>query len=249
MYINRQELKFKAKLAIRNSNPKIMYAGLIVVALSILISFLMTRLTGITANNYLRIQQLLTGGDFEAAVKYYESISPSLGARLIDFALEIVSSVVSVGFIIFLLNSLRNAGAVYGNLLDGFGMVLRIIALNILEGVFVFLWSLLLFVPGIIAAYRYRMAIYLLIDHPEMSPLECIRESKSMMRGHKADMFVLDLSFIGWEILESIPVVGYAAMIWVMPYTSTVYALYYETLRGAQLQADYIDYGGSDPQY
>lgn len=249
MYINRQELKFKAKMAIRDSNPKIIYAGIVVVALSILISVLMTQLTGISANDYLRIQQLLTDENYDAAIRIYKSVSPSFGEAVIDLALEIVSSVVSVGFIIFLLNSLRNAGAVYGNLLDGFGMVLRIIALNILEGVFIFLWSLLLFVPGIIAAYRYRMAIYLLVDHPEMSPLECIRESKRMMKGQKSDMFILDLSFIGWNMLISIPVLGYVAMVWVTPYTATVYALYYEMLRGAYQQADYIDYGGNDPQY
>lgn len=85
--------------------------------------------------------------------------------------------------------------------------------MTILTGIFIFLWSLLLIIPGIIAAYRYRMALYLLLDNPNMSVYQCIRESKRMMVGHKAELFVLDLSFLGWYILSAVPFVS----IWVTP--------------------------------
>ena len=110
----------------------------------------------------------------------------------------------------------------------------RIILLNILTNLFVMLWSLLFVIPGLIAIYRYRMALYLLLDHPEMSVMQCIRQSKQMMKGHKGELFVMDLSFLGWAILATIPVIGYAVQVWTTPYISMSYVLYYEALRGAE---------------
>ena len=99
---------------------------------------------------------------------------------------------------------------------------------KILMGIFIFLWSLLLVIPGIIAAYRYSMAMYLFFDDPEKGALECIRESKAMTYGYKGKLFVLDLSFIGWLILSIIPLVS----IYTTPYMSTTKANYYRALRG-----------------
>ena len=83
-----------------------------------------------------------------------------------------------------------------------------------------------------------------MLDHPEMSVLKCISESKRMMKGHKWELFVLDLSFIGWSFLALIPYIGYAVQVWTLPYISTTLALYYEALRTAP-SAD--DAGGSAP--
>ena len=112
------------------------------------------------------------------------------------------------------------------------GMFFRIIWLDILQTVFITLWSSLFIVPGIIAAYRYRLALYLLAGSSEMSAMDCIRESKRIMSGNKGAAFVLDLSFIGWWILAGIPIVGLFVRVWVVPYTQMTYALYYTTLTG-----------------
>lgn len=258
MYINRQEIKFKSKMIIRDSKPKIIYVGLVVALVLLLINMLSINLF-LSADERQRIIEYSLAGNDAAVAKMYAASLPSFGESMIILALEIVGDIFSFGFIIFLLNSIRRAAPVWGNLLDGFGMFWRFIALNILESIFVTLWSLLLFVPGIIAAYRYRMAVYLLFDHPEMSPMQCIRESKRMMVGHKGELFTLDLSFIGWNLLCEIPFVGYAAMVWVIPYTQTVYAVYYDTLHGMTAdgtrpndfnsQADYVDYGNDRDNY
>lgn len=258
MYINRQELKFKSKMTIRDSNPKIIYVGLVVVLVLSLISYLAANLY-ISYEDQMLLLNYALMENYDAAMRVYFSAFPSVWENLIVIALEIVGDIFSLGFIIFLLNSIRRAAPVWGNLLDGFGMIWRFIALSILQWVFVFLWSLLLVVPGIIASYRYRMAVYLLIDHPEMSPMDCIRESKRMMVGHKGELFTLDLSFIGWSLLCNIPFVGYAAMVWVVPYTETVYAMYYDALHAMTAdgtrpndfnsQADYVDYGNDRDGY
>jgi uncharacterized membrane protein len=92
------------------------------------------------------------------------------------------------------------------------------------------LWSCLLFIPGIIAAYRYSQAIYILVDDPTKSPMQCLRESKHMMRGHKMELFKLNMSFFGWYLLGALPTLGYALQVWTLPYMSLTYALYYERL-------------------
>lgn len=87
-------------------------------------------------------------------------------------------------------------------------------------------------IPGIIATYRYRMAKFILLDNPDMGVMDCIRASKQMMKGHKWECFVLELSFIGWQLLAGLPYIGYAVMIWTAPYINTTMVLYYMALAG-----------------
>jgi uncharacterized membrane protein len=72
--------------------------------------------------------------------------------------------------------------------------------------IFTFLWTLLFIIPGIIAFYRYRLAFYILIDNPDIGPLEAINISKALMDGNKGKLFCLDLSFIGWGIVATFAV-------------------------------------------
>ena len=99
---------------------------------------------------------------------------------------------------------------------------------SLLTGIFVFLWSLLLIVPGIIATYSYSMVYFILAEHPEMSAMEAIRESKLIMKGHKWELFVLELSFFWWYLL-CIVTFG-LAMIYVMPYVEMAKANFYKNL-------------------
>lgn len=217
---------------IRTSDPKVINVGLIFVVLASVMSLLSARVLGanITESDIAQIYEHILSGKYDFAFEYVQQFMPPASSYIIDVAIELVMSVVSVGFIIFLINTIRATAPCTGNLLDGFGMVGRIILLSLLESIFVFLWGLLLVVPGIIASYRYRQAIYLLIDHPEMSVMDCIRESKRMMNGKKGELFLLDLSFIGWKLLANLTVIGWAVQIWTVPYLGMTYALYYEYL-------------------
>ncbi len=230
---DRSGTKLAAQNLIKTAKPSPIYAGLMCIALSIVVSFLSSRLNNaFTLDEMNRYMQYALEGRVEQAWSMLESHTPSVSAQLINLALQIVTDIVGVGFIIFLFNTIRRTGACFGNLLDGFGIAGRIILLYILELIFIVLWSLLLIIPGFIAAYRYRMAIYLLIDHPELSPMDCIRESKRMMAGHKAELFLLDFSFIGWELLACLPYLGYLVRIWTVPYIDMTLAMYYEWLCG-----------------
>lgn len=82
---------------------------------------------------------------------------------------------------------------------------------------FIFLWSLLFLIPGIIKSYEYRMVPYLLAENPKMSRKEAFKISKNLMDGNKWAVFVLDLSFIGWAIL-SVFTFGILNVFYVSPY-------------------------------
>lgn len=86
-----------------------------------------------------------------------------------------------------------------------------------LRDLFGFLWTLLLIIPGIIKLYEYRMIPYILADDPTVSRQDAFRISKEMMDGQKLDVFVLDLSFLGWSIL-SICTLGLLDIFYVGPY-------------------------------
>lgn len=99
----------------------------------------------------------------------------------------------------------------------------------ILRLVFVFLWSLLLIIPGIIKALSYSMTFFILADNPNLKPQEAIEKSMDMMSGHKWSLFMLYLSFIGWFILSAITAgVGY---FFLQPYLQMTMANFYEDLK------------------
>ena len=174
----------------------------------------------------------------QAYLSFLEHYSVSGFAIALVVALRIMSYMVSVGFVIFALHISRDEKAEFGNLFDGFGLFFRVLWLGILEGLLIFLWSLLLVVPGIVAAYRYRQALYLLLDHPERSAWQCLRESSALMSGHKWELFVLDLSFLGWAMLSAMfaPV-----SIWLDPYRAITNAGFYNRLIAARGGAHVIE--------
>ena len=100
---------------------------------------------------------------------------------------------------------------------------------GILMSIFTFLWSLLLFIPGIVKAYSYSMTMYVLADHPEMSATDAIAESQRIMQGNKWRLFCLDLSFIGWLFLCALTL-GILTL-WIAPYQETARAEFYESIR------------------
>lgn len=234
MTIDRITVKQHAKEIIRLSKPSLVTAGLIFTLLAVLINFLSLRLTGVAYDDMVGIMQASSEGRADAAMQLMTRALPGPGESLIDVLLHLALSVVSVGFTIFTLNTVRKNAPDFGNLLDGFGMMPRLLWLLILEALFVMLWSCLFVVPGIVAAYRYSLAVYIMIDHPELSAMDCIRESKRMTQGYKAQLFRLDLSFLLWLLLSSLPVVGYAVQVILTPYMETARALYYEQIRAAQ---------------
>lgn len=103
---------------------------------------------------------------------------------------------------------------------------------NLLQTVYVFLWSLLLVIPGIIASYSYAMTPYILAEHPEMAPADVLRKSKEMMSGNRWRLFCLQFSFIGWSILSALTL-GIGGL-WLTPYMQTATAAFYREVSGTE---------------
>ena len=227
--IDRREIKLKAKDLCRNAKPSLITMGMIFTLISIVIGTLSSGVLGrITQQDAERFMSYYSSGNVEKAIMIASKLKPTPTGTLISSLLSVVMWVVNAGFTIFVINTVRKKEeASYGNILDGFEIAFRVILLNLLEAIVVGLMSCLLFVPGLIFSYAYRQALFILIEHPEMSVKECMRESRRMMKGHKWELFMMDLSFLGWYLLSAIvPVAG----IYVTPLTETSYFMYYQEL-------------------
>ncbi len=112
---------------------------------------------------------------------------------------------------------------------SGFDDFFSAFKVTFLVGLYTFLWSLLFIIPGIVKSYAYSMSFYILADNKGKSARECIKESMAMTDGHKMELFVLDLSFIGWALLGALTC-G-IAYIWVIPYMQATRANAYEVLK------------------
>ena len=132
----------------------------------------------------------------------FENGLPLLFANIF---ITLVSLVLSTGYVSFCLGTWRRETLPYASLFDGFSFAGKIIALQVIMIFFIYLWSLLFIIPGIIAAYRYSFAMYNLCSNPELGIFEALNLSKQQTRGYKMQFFTLQLSFIGWALLISLP--------------------------------------------
>lgn len=141
----------------------------------------------------------------------------------------IVTGLIGFGTFNFYLKISRNEPVTYKELFNKTNMFWPYIAITLLVTLFTMLWSFLFIIPGIIATLSYTLVYYIKLDNPELSALEVIKKSKQMMNGHKWDLFVLELSFIGWGIL-SIFTFGILTL-WLTPYMHVTYANFYNSLK------------------
>ena len=117
----------------------------------------------------------------------------------------LVGMVLSAGFVLYCMAIRRGERAEFLTLFDGFAFVGKVIGLNIVITVFIALWSMLFVIPGIVAAYRYRFALYNLYENPGIGIMEALDMSKRQTVGYKAQLFLLDLSYYGWAFLAALP--------------------------------------------
>lgn len=156
---------------------------------------------------------------------FYGLASCVSGFSLAQF---ILGGPVELGHCTFLLNQHDQKQPVFQDLFSHFYRFGAGFCLRLLTVLYTALWSLLFIIPGIVASYRYAMAPFILAEHPEYTASEAITASKEMMHGHKLDLFLLDLSFLGWALL-SILTLGIGAL-WLNPYASAARAAFYRDI-------------------
>ncbi len=114
---------------------------------------------------------------------------------------------------------------------EGFKDFVQNLLLGLMYYIFLFLWTLLFVIPGIVKTYSYSMCFYIKNDHPEYTWNQCITESRKMMKGYKWKLFCLDFSFIGWIIVGALAC-GIGTL-WVYPYQQAAHAAFYEELKAS----------------
>lgn len=232
MKIDRKQMKREARLTMSSQKPSAYLVTLVFLLITFVLEILSVKLQypGMTlmqiyesmAESAMEMTDPMNMFGFSAAAV----VNPSLLGELLDICLTIMNIMIGAGFTLFCLNVSRGAAAGFGNLFDSFGMFFKILWLSIVSSIFIFLWSLLFVIPGIVASYRYSLALYILLDDPEKGVMQCLAESRRMTYGCKWQLFVLDLSFLGWLLLSAVPFV----MLYTMPYMEVTKANFYNEI-------------------
>ena len=162
-------------------------------------------------------------------------------------AVFIVGSAVELGYNSFNLSLYESPAAPkIETLFSRFPYFGNALLLRILMALKILAWTLLFVIPGIVAAYRYSMAPYIMAENPDMSAMDAIEESKRLMVDKKWRLFCLQISFIGWWILASITGIG---VVFLLPYTEAANAAFYLDLTGRLPLPAYATSGTSSASY
>lgn len=139
-----------------------------------------------------------------------------------------LSSIITVGYAHFNMDVIDGEKVEFVRIFSKFKDWKRVILANLIRSLFIFLWSLLFIIPGIIASYRYSIVPFILIDNPDMSAGDAIDYSKLLMHGNKWRLFCLEFSFIGWDILCMLT---FGILnIWILPYKHAALAAFYRSI-------------------
>lgn len=215
--MNRALLKQDAKDAMSMANPHPVLTTLIFLVICTVAAFIPNIITGTFG---------ITG-----AVLNSESVIMfgGLVSLLITIIIVLLLCAVQFGYIVYSLKVFKHEDTGINELFAYFPMLLKIIGLALWMGLFMWLWSCLCIIPGIIAGLRYSQAFFILAENPDKSIRECVNESKELMSGRLWEYFVLQLSFILWILLTCVTC-GLAGL-YVQPYKQITNAGYYLSLK------------------
>lgn len=223
---SRVDIKAEAKELVRTGRVSpILVTAIMLVITGVLGEVVSLMQYGTLSAVHLRdtMEQILRYGEV------YLTEEPAISLPVRTFASVLVSlaaTVIHAGYYSYCMGIRRREETPISTLADGLGIVGKVIWCSILVGIKVFLWSLLFYFPGFIAAYRYRFAMINIISDPSLSASQAIALSCEQTNGMKLDLFVLDLSFIGWRLLSSLT---FGILdIWLTPYITLSELGYYE---------------------
>ena len=222
--LNRIELKLNAKAITKSAR---------VSAYQMTLLYLVIRFVLGLADNYVSADEgtWVEIGDMQFQVQslFHHAAFPTPVVVFVSVLVWLLGCVLAAGYVLYHQGVRRGEEMPISSLFDGFGFVGKIVLLNLVMTVFVALWSMLFIIPGIIAGYRYRFALYNLCENPELGVMDALNISKAQTKGYKLDLFVLDLTFIGWSLLCGLTL-GILS-IWITPYIQQTDLGYFEAIK------------------
>jgi len=229
--IDRKEIKAKSKeLLLREKHsPNIFLVTLVCVVIVAILGIIRDNLS-----DYILIYDTIFDGTGFSSISSIIRLITIRGV-LFYIAAVLVVEMILLGFTIYTLKISRGETGSFWTLFEGFEHIVRYIILFILKTIMVSVGTIVFIFPGIILFVMFSQATFILLDNPETGPVECLAQSARMMKGYKADFFMLELSLLGWYVLIGVCSVffGVFAMliyIWLYPYSYLIFAHYYNEL-------------------
>lgn len=171
---------------------------------------------------------------------------------LIALAVQIfVGNVIAVGARGWFLRYMRGEEVAVGELFAAFRIYRPSLVTVLLKNIYIFLWSLLFVIPGIVKSYAYSMTEYIIYENPNLSADKAIQMSCRMTDGYKGELFVLELSWFGWQLLNTFTF-GILGLVYVNPYIYATHGAAYEYLKAQAINSGRLtweDFGQQPPVY
>ena len=243
--IDRRELKAQAREAIKETKP-----SPVLVTLAVYAILLVTQALSLSLSGDLTAYRTMLENALQGRIVFVEATGAAgVFPWLLTLALDLMTLVIGVGYALYCLRVSRRQSPSFGDVFDAFAFFLRAIWLSVLRSLLISLMSffyalpagllsvvmdpllaavvcLPLFIPMFIAAYTYRLAVLILLDNPGYSAIQCMALSRMAMKGRKKELFLLDLSFLGWLLLCLFPPV----LLWVRPYMDVTASGWYDRI-------------------
>ncbi len=171
----------------------------------------------------------------EDAINALTTITSQYGNSTVSFNLLgivqlVIGGVIQLGYAGMLLKQHEKKDSAFDQLFSQFHRFGQGFAQKFLRALYCFLWGLLFIIPGIVKSYSYAMTPFIMADHPELTASEAIQRSRELMNGWKGDLFMLRLTFIGWDILAALTMnIGHLVL---NPYKNAAEAAFYRQIAG-----------------
>lgn len=170
----------------------------------------------------------------KAILVYVIMIAISAASSFIPFGSLIIGGPIALGLAIFFLGYVKGEDREIEDMFKGFNDFGRSLAVYILMLLILFAGFLLLIIPGIILSFGLSMTYFILAENPALSPVDALKQSWEMMKGHKADLFVMSLALFGLSILCLFTLgIGF---LWLAPYSQACFVKFYEEIKGGDAE-------------
>lgn len=252
MYFDRAYIKEMAK-------KQLQYMGS---GAAIGVAFLMVLLGGGSSGSSLRINVsteggalMLPGGTKISAEEFSNTLFVILPLLLITAIAALLYSfllgnVIAAGGRGWFLRYHRGEPVRVGEMFASFRIYKPVLATTALRALYCFLWGIFTCgIGAVVMQYAYSMADYIIYENPNLTASQALRMSKAMTDGHKWNLFVFELSFLGWEILSGFTC-GILGIVYVAPYHNMAHAGIYEELKDQGIRGNkftWADFGQFPP--